>query len=174
MELFIDTADLDEVRRAVALGVISGCTTNPKLAAAAEPGSFKIRVEEILACCPGPLSVEVLAEGVDESAALDPALVYAEDHPDGDAIEAMAAETEAVFEPSFRQVTVEMEASTPTSSEPDATATMKAIRIESVGEASQTGSGAVRIPILLRDEAGRSLAISLSVQIEASETEIGD
>jgi signal recognition particle receptor subunit beta len=113
-------------------------------------------------------------DGADESAALDPALVYAEDHPDGDAIEAMAAETEATFEPSFRQVTVEMEGPTPTGSEPDATATREAIRIESVGEASQTGSGAVRIPILLRDEAGRSLAISLSVQIEASETEIGD
>jgi hypothetical protein len=86
----------------------------------------------------------------------------------------MAAETEAVFEPSFRQVTVEMEASTPTSSEADAAATMKAIRIESVGEPSQTESGAVRIPILLRDEAGRSLAISLSVQIDPSKTEIGD
>lgn len=82
MELFIDTADLDEVRRAVALGVISGCTTNPKLAAAAEPGSFRNRVEEILACCPGPLSVEVLAEGVDgmleeaaEYASWDPRIV---------------------------------------------------------------------------------------------------
>lgn len=66
MELFIDTADIDEVRRAVALGVISGCTTNPKLAAAAEPGSFRARVGEILACCPGPVSVEVLAETGDD------------------------------------------------------------------------------------------------------------
>jgi len=66
VELFIDTADLDEVRRAVALGVISGCTTNPKLAAAAEPGSFRTRVEAILASCPGPVSVEVLAEAPDE------------------------------------------------------------------------------------------------------------
>jgi hypothetical protein len=112
--------------------------------------------------------------GIDETAALDPALLCDEDHPDGAAIEATAAETEAAFEPSFQQVTVEMEAPTRVDSEPDAPATMEAIHIESVGEASQTGSGGVRIPILLRDEAGRSLAISLSVEIEASKTETGD
>ena len=66
MELFIDTADMDEIRKAVALGVISGCTTNPKLAASAGPGSFRTRVGEILACCPGPVSVEVLGESVDD------------------------------------------------------------------------------------------------------------
>lgn len=82
MELFIDSADVDEVRRAVALGVISGCTTNPKLAAAAEPGSFRARVQEILACCPGPVSVEILAETADDMlaeaaqyAAWDPRIV---------------------------------------------------------------------------------------------------
>ncbi|MFH1566987.1 MAG: transaldolase family protein [Gemmatimonadota bacterium] len=69
MQLFIDTADIEEVRRAVALGVISGCTTNPKLAAAAEPGSFRARIREILACCPGPLSVEVLSETAAEMVA---------------------------------------------------------------------------------------------------------
>ena len=62
MELFIDSADVDEVRRAAALGVVSGVTTNPKLAAAAEPGSFQERVGDILACCRGPVSVEVLSE----------------------------------------------------------------------------------------------------------------
>lgn len=63
MQLFIDSADIEEVRRAASLGVISGVTTNPKLAAAAEPGSFRSRVGEILAACPGqPLSVEVLGE----------------------------------------------------------------------------------------------------------------
>ena len=66
MELFIDTADIEEARRAASLGVISGVTTNPKLAATAEPGSFETRVREILACCPGPVSVEVVAEEVGE------------------------------------------------------------------------------------------------------------
>lgn len=64
MELFIDTADLDEVRKAAALGVVTGCTTNPKLAAAAEPGSFQKRVAEILSVIGGPVSVEVVAESV--------------------------------------------------------------------------------------------------------------
>ena len=48
MKLFIDTADIEEAQRATALGVISGATTNPKLAAAAEPGNFAARVKEIL------------------------------------------------------------------------------------------------------------------------------
>jgi hypothetical protein len=113
-------------------------------------------------------------ESFEDSAALDPALVYDEDHPDGAAIEATATETEAAFEHSFRQVTVELEAPAQVDSEPDGPGTMEAIRIESVGEVRQTASGAVRIPILLRDEAGRSLAISLSVEIEATKTETGD
>lgn len=66
MEIFIDTADLEEARRAAALGVISGVTTNPKLAAAAEPGSFHQRIGEILRCCPGPVSVEVVSESREE------------------------------------------------------------------------------------------------------------
>ena len=41
MQLFIDTADVEEARRAAALGVVSGCTTNPKLAAQAGPGDFR-------------------------------------------------------------------------------------------------------------------------------------
>jgi signal recognition particle receptor subunit beta len=113
-------------------------------------------------------------ENLDASAALDPALVYDEDHPDEEAIEAMATEAEAAFEPSFQQVTVELEPAVAQDSEPNAPAEMEAIHIESIGEARQTASGAMQIPILLRDEAGRSLAISLRVEIEASKTEIGD
>ena len=82
MKLFIDTADIEEAQRATALGVISGATTNPKLAAAAGPGNFAVRVKEILACCPGPVSVEVVADTVDamleeaaEYSALDPRIV---------------------------------------------------------------------------------------------------
>jgi len=82
MQLFIDTADLEEARQAVALGVISGVTTNPKLAASAQPGHFRQRIHALLACCPGPLSVEVLAETPDamlaeakEYASWDPRIV---------------------------------------------------------------------------------------------------
>lgn len=82
MELFIDSADIDEVRQAASLGVITGCTTNPKLAASAEPGDFRQRVEEILSVVDGPVSVEVLDETVDgmlveaaEYASWDPRVV---------------------------------------------------------------------------------------------------
>jgi signal recognition particle receptor subunit beta len=113
-------------------------------------------------------------QGVDQTAALDPALVYDEAHPDGPAIEAAASEAQAVFESSFQQATADMDAPTRLDLEVDAPAASAALRIESVGEATQTGSNAVRIPIRLRDEAGRSLAISLTVEIAASETESGD
>ena len=69
---------------------------------------------------------------------------------------------------------LDSEPEAPVDSESEAPEMMESIRIESVGEARQTASGAVRIPILLCDEAGRSLAISLSVEIEAAKTEIGD
>lgn len=75
MQIFIDSADIDEVRQAARLGVISGCTTNPKLAATAGTGSLRERVAEILTCVDGPVSVEVLAESVD--AMLEEASGYA-------------------------------------------------------------------------------------------------
>lgn len=124
---------------------------------------------------PGDPFVPVEAHAaVEESAAVDPALLYDEDHPDGAAIEATAAEAEAVFEPSFRQVTVEMEAPTRIDLEPDVSETIEATRIESVGQATLTESGAVRIPILLRDPAGQSLEISLRVEIGVDKPESGD
>ena len=82
MQLFIDTADVEEARRAAALGVVSGCTTNPKLAAQAGPGDFRRCIERLLEACPGPLSVEVVGETVEsmleeaaEYAAWDPRIV---------------------------------------------------------------------------------------------------
>jgi hypothetical protein len=48
---------------------------------------------------------------------------------------------------------------------------MGTVRIESVGEAQRTGSSTLRIPIVLRDETGRSLAISLTVEIDVCKTE---
>jgi len=115
-----------------------------------------------------------LEEGIDQTAAVDPAMLYDEDHPDAAAIEATTAETEALFEPSFRQVTVEMEAPTRLDLESNTPTTMQTIRIESVGQASQMGAASLRIPIVLSDEAGRSLSISLTVEIETEKTESGD
>jgi len=111
-------------------------------------------------------------EGACEGAAVDPAILYDADHPDAAAIEATAAETEAAFEPSFRQVALELAAAVELDPEPEAPA--EAIRIESVGQPIPAGPGAVRIPILLCDENGGSLAISLTVTIEAGKGGSGD
>lgn len=63
MEIFIDSADLNEIKEASGWGCISGVTTNPKIAASQkESYNFKERVLEITNLVPGPLSVEVVSE----------------------------------------------------------------------------------------------------------------
>ncbi|MEW6540344.1 MAG: fructose-6-phosphate aldolase [Bacillota bacterium] len=60
MELFLDTANVDEIREAAALGVISGVTTNPSLIAK-EGRDFTQVVREITALVDGPVSAEVIS-----------------------------------------------------------------------------------------------------------------
>lgn len=64
MRLFLDTANLDEIRDGARLGVVSGVTTNPSLAASAGIGdreSYRSAVAEIAALIDGPISVEVVS-----------------------------------------------------------------------------------------------------------------
>jgi len=64
MELFLDTANLDEIRQALRLGVISGVTTNPSLAAKegiGEVHNYQQAVQEIARMVDGPISAEVLS-----------------------------------------------------------------------------------------------------------------
>lgn len=66
MLLFIDTANVDEIRAANSLGVISGVTTNPSLIAK-EGRDFAEVVKEITSIVNGPISAEVIsleAEGM--------------------------------------------------------------------------------------------------------------
>ena len=60
MKIFIDTANLDEIRRAAEMGVLDGVTTNPSLVAK-EKCNFKERVIEICNIVDGPVSAEVVA-----------------------------------------------------------------------------------------------------------------
>ena len=70
MKLFLDTANIQEIRDGARLGVISGVTTNPSLASAEGIGnteSYKSAVREISEIVDGPISVEVIsldAEGM--------------------------------------------------------------------------------------------------------------
>lgn len=66
MKIFIDTANVEEIRKANRLGVISGVTTNPSLIAK-EGRNFKEVVTEICSIVDGPISAEVIslkAEGM--------------------------------------------------------------------------------------------------------------
>ena len=74
MKFFIDTADTDEIRRAAAIGVLDGVTTNPSLVAkSGRP--FKDVILEICELVDGPVSAEVTATETDPM--LDEARKYA-------------------------------------------------------------------------------------------------
>ena len=60
MKLFIDTANVEEIRKANDLGVICGVTTNPSLIAR-ESRVFKDVVTEITTIVDGPISAEVVS-----------------------------------------------------------------------------------------------------------------
>jgi len=65
MKLFIDTANINEIREANALGVIDGVTTNPSLIAR-EGRDFITVVKEICAIVDGPISAEAVSLKSDE------------------------------------------------------------------------------------------------------------
>ena len=60
MKLFIDTANVDDIRRANDMGIICGVTTNPSLIAK-EGRDFKQVVKEITEIVDGPVSAEVIS-----------------------------------------------------------------------------------------------------------------
>lgn len=68
MRLFLDTANIAEIRAANDLGVISGVTTNPSLIAK-EGRNFQQVVEEIVAIVDGPISAEVIGMQADQMVA---------------------------------------------------------------------------------------------------------
>jgi len=60
MKFFIDTANIDEIRQASALGMVDGVTTNPSLVAK-EGREFKGLIREICGIIDGPVSAEVVS-----------------------------------------------------------------------------------------------------------------
>lgn len=64
MQLFLDTANVEEIKEINAWGVLSGITTNPSLIVK-EGRDFKTVVKEICNIVDGPVSAEVTAEDVD-------------------------------------------------------------------------------------------------------------
>lgn len=65
MEIYIDTANLNEIKKAVEMGIIDGCTTNPAIVAK-EGCEFESRMKEILDIVKGPVSIEVTTTDVEK------------------------------------------------------------------------------------------------------------
>lgn len=64
MKFFLDTANLDEIRKAADLGVLDGVTTNPSLIAK-EGAVFEKRIYDICEIVQGPVSAEVVSIDAD-------------------------------------------------------------------------------------------------------------
>ncbi len=65
MQIFLDTANIDEIRKAAQLGIISGVTTNPSLLSKEATSDYETVTKKICSIVSGPVSVEVLAENAD-------------------------------------------------------------------------------------------------------------
>jgi transaldolase len=65
MKIFIDTANVEEIKLAAELGILSGVTTNPSLIAK-EGRSLKDVIEEICDIVDGPVSAEVMSIKAEE------------------------------------------------------------------------------------------------------------
>jgi transaldolase len=80
MKLFLDTANMDEIRDAASYGVLDGVTTNPTLVAKeGEQRGFKELVREICEIVNGPVSAEVISTDIERM--LDEARDLADIHP---------------------------------------------------------------------------------------------
>jgi hypothetical protein len=96
---------------------------------------------------PGGLSPDLLAAAHEEDAAAS-----------------TTAAAEALFEPSFREVTQQAAAAAEVSLAPD-----RLLQVESLGVPSLAGPTSVRVPVRVRDAKGRTREIALRIQIEAIE-----
>ncbi|MHA2246045.1 MAG: fructose-6-phosphate aldolase [Candidatus Hodarchaeales archaeon] len=78
MKIFIDTANIEQIRKAAKWGIIDGVTTNPTLIAR-EKKEFKPLIMEIVNIVNGPISVEVTSLVAQEM--IEEARKYADWHP---------------------------------------------------------------------------------------------
>ncbi len=80
MKLFIDTANVEDIRKANDMGVICGVTTNPSLIAK-EGRDFNEVIKEITSIVDGPISGEVKATTVDAEGMIKEGREIAKIHP---------------------------------------------------------------------------------------------
>nr|WP_288828112.1 fructose-6-phosphate aldolase [uncultured Clostridium sp.] len=80
MRFFVDTANIEEIRKANEMGIICGVTTNPSLIAK-EGRDFKQVIEEIASIVDGPISGEVKATTADAAGMIEEGRQIAAIHP---------------------------------------------------------------------------------------------
>lgn len=68
MDFYLDTANIEEIKRINRLGLVDGITTNPSIIAK-ENRDFKETIKEICELVDGPVSAEVIGLTVDEMVA---------------------------------------------------------------------------------------------------------
>ena len=78
VEIFVDTANLEEIREAASYGFVTGVTTNPRILAEEGKISPKERTLEIIKLINGPVSVEVIS--IDKAGMMKEAAEYSSWH----------------------------------------------------------------------------------------------
>ncbi|XES77630.1 MAG: transaldolase family protein [Candidatus Bathyarchaeia archaeon] len=86
MEIFLDTANIDEIKELLRWGVISGVTTNQKIFSNEKGINFETRVKEILSTIDAPVSIEVTKTGESDEVLIAEAKEYSSWNPKNIAI----------------------------------------------------------------------------------------
>lgn len=79
MRIFLDTADLDDIREAARWGILSGVTTNPTLVSKSNGKSHEELIREIASIVDGPISAETVS--LDTAGMVEEARRFAKWHP---------------------------------------------------------------------------------------------
>jgi len=79
MKIFLDTANIDEIKQGVEWGIVDGVTTNPTLISK-EGADFEKRIKEICELVQGPVSAEVISLKWDEMVEEARKLASLDDH----------------------------------------------------------------------------------------------
>lgn len=79
MQIYLDTANIAEIREAASWGILSGVTTNPTLMAREKGADFKSTIQEIASLVDGPISAETIS--LDAAGMVREGHEYAQWHP---------------------------------------------------------------------------------------------
>jgi transaldolase len=79
MQIYLDTANINEIREAASWGILSGVTTNPSLVAKEKGADFQSTISEIATLVDGPISAETVS--LDAEGMVREGREYAQWHP---------------------------------------------------------------------------------------------